>query len=120
MSEQPILKEENLIIIKEIESKPHITQRELSEKTGVSLGKINYLLKELIKKGFVEVRNFSNNPGKLKKIHYYLTKEGLKHKFQVAFYFLKSKETEYNQLKQEWGEFVLSENGFNENPQEKE
>ncbi len=102
MNEQPLLKEENLLIIKELETKPSSTQRHLSSKLGISLGKTNYLLKALIKKGFVKVRNFSDNPGKLGKIQYYLTKEGLEHKIQLTHIFLKKKEEEYNMLKKEW------------------
>lgn len=108
MSEQPILKEENLIIIKEIESQPAVTQRELSMKLTISLGKINYLLKELIKKGFIEVKNFSGNSGKLNKLHYYLTKKGLEYKINITQHFLKEKENEYNQIKKEWEQLVLN------------
>lgn len=106
MSEQPFPKEENLIIIKEIESQPAITQRELSMKLSISLGKINYLLKELIKKGFVEIKNFSDNPGKLNKLHYHLTQKGLEYKFSITRHFLEEKEAEYNLIKKEWEELV--------------
>lgn len=102
MSEQHLFKEENLNIIKEIESHPVITQRGLSTKLSISLGKINYLLKELIKKGFIEIKNFSNNPGKLNKIQYHLTKEGLRHKIHITQYLLKVKAAEYNKIKQEY------------------
>ena len=111
MNEQNLLKEENLLIIKELEAQPSVTQRHLSSKLGISLGKTNYLIKELIKKGLVKVRNFSDNPGKLGKIHYYLTKEGLEHKVQLMQHFLKEKEAEYNQFKKEWEQFVLKGNG---------
>lgn len=107
MNEQNVLKEENLFIIKEIEAKPSATQRHLSTKLGISLGKTNYLLKELIKKGLVKARNFSDNPGKLGKIQYYLTKEGLEHKIELMQHFLKAKEAEYNRLKIEWEQFEL-------------
>ena len=110
MIEQP-QKEETLFILKELEANPNATQRHLSTKLGISLGKTNYLLKELIKKGLIKVRNFSDNPGKLNKIHYYLTKEGLEHKVQLMQHFLKEKESEYKQLKNEWEQFVLSGNG---------
>ena len=106
MSEQSLLKEENLLIIKEIESKPAVTQRDLSSKLGISLGKINYLLKELIKKGFIEVENFSGNPDKLKKIRYFLTKEGLEHKLELMQHFLKIKEAEYNLMKQDLEQLI--------------
>lgn len=111
MNEQSLLKEENLLIIKELETKPTSTQRHLSIKLGISLGKTNYLLKELIKKGFVKVKNFSDNPGKLGKIQYYLTKEGLEHKITLMRHFLKTKEIEYNRLKNEWKELLLNGNG---------
>ena len=107
MPEQPILKEENLIIIKEIESKPAVTQRELSMKLAISLGKINYLLKELIKKGFIEVKNFSDNPGKLNKLHYHLTKKGLEYKISATQHFLKEKEAEYSQMKRDWEQLEI-------------
>ena len=100
---------EVLSIIWEIESDSTATQRILSQKLGISLGKTNYLLRELIKKGFIEVQNFSNNPGKLKKITYILTKKGFEHKIQLMGYFLKIKETEYNHMKQEWEKLQVLE-----------
>lgn len=118
MNEQPLLKEENLLIIKEIETEPSATQRHISSKLGISLGKTNYLLKELIKKGLVKVRNFSDNPGKLGKIQYYLSKEGLDHKIELMQYFLKAKEAEYNQLKNEWEQIVLNGNSANNSKKE--
>lgn len=107
MTEQIFLKEENLIIIKEIEAQPAVTQRHLSNKIGISLGKTNYLLRELILRGLIKVKNFTGNPGKLRKIHYYLTDKGLEEKFKLLKYFLQIKELEYNKLKQEW-EYLLN------------
>jgi EPS-associated MarR family transcriptional regulator len=95
-------KEEILNIIKEIEFNPKATQRTISGKLGISLGKTNYLLKELIKKGFIKVRNFSNNPGKLKKIRYSLTEDGIKERLGLTYHFLKRKEQEYSLMKNEW------------------
>ncbi len=100
MSEQ-VQKEEILFIIRELESDPHATQRTISQKMGISLGKTNYLIRELIKKGLIEVKNFSNNPEKLRKIHYILTKQGFDHKLYLMRHFLKVKETEYNLIKHE-------------------
>ncbi len=111
MNEQHLLKEENLLIIKELEAQPSATQRHLSIKLGISLGKTNYLLKELIKKSIIKVRNLSDNPGKLGKIQYYLTKEGFEHKVQLMQHFLKEKEAGYYQLKNEWEQIMLNGNG---------
>ncbi|MFZ2603091.1 MAG: MarR family EPS-associated transcriptional regulator [Candidatus Omnitrophota bacterium] len=105
MTEQP-KKEETLFIFKELEVKPNSTQRDLSIRLNISLGKTNYLLRELILKGFIKAKNFSTNPGKLKKIQYYLTTEGLEHKMQLTQHFLKEKEMEYNRLKEEWDRIV--------------
>lgn len=101
MTEQ-ILKEENLHVIKEIEANPNTTQRTISRKLGISLGKTNYILKELIKKGFIKGRSFSNNPGKIKKINYLLTEKGFRERMLLLEHFLKRKESEYNQLKTEF------------------
>jgi EPS-associated MarR family transcriptional regulator len=94
-------KEEILHIIKEIEINPASTQRTLSERLGISLGKTNYLIKALIKKGIIEVKNFSHNSGKMGKIHYILTKSGFKHKVELIYHFLEKKEREHMLLKQE-------------------
>ena len=100
MTEQP-QKEETLFIFKELEANPNATQRDLSGRLCISLGKTNYLLRELVLKGFIKAKNFTGNSGKLKKIHYYLTDKGLKEKFRLLQHFLQLKESEYNNLKQE-------------------
>lgn len=94
-------KEKIIFIIKEIESDPQATQRAIAQKVGISLGQTNYLIKELIKKGLIEVKNFSSNNSKLRKLNYILTKQGFDHKLQLMRHFLKVKESEYNLIKQE-------------------
>jgi len=106
MIEQPP-KEEILHIIKEIEFDPSTTQRTLSNKLGISLGKTNYILRELIKKGFVKVKNFSHNPKKIRTIHYILTKKGIEERINLTYHFLQRKENEYNLIKQEWERLEL-------------
>lgn len=100
MTEQP-QKEETLFIFKELEANPNTTQRDLSSRLNISLGKINYLLRELILNGFIKAKNFTGNPGKLRKINYILTEKGLEEKFSLLQHFLQRKEAEYNKLKQE-------------------
>ena len=77
-------KEETLFIFKELETNPNATQRDLSSLLHISLGKTNYLLRELILKGFIKTKNFTGNPGKLRKIHYLLTEKGLEEKIQAS------------------------------------
>ncbi|MDD5660323.1 MAG: MarR family EPS-associated transcriptional regulator [Candidatus Omnitrophica bacterium] len=100
MTEHP-KKEETLFIFKELEIKPNITQRDLSTRLNISLGKTNYLLRELILKGFIKAKNFTSNPSRLKKIQYLLTDRGLEEKFRLTRHFLQIKELEYNKLKLE-------------------
>ncbi len=100
MTEQPQT-EETLFILKELEANPNTTQRDLSSRLSISLGKTNYLLRELILRGFIKVKNFTGNPGKLRKIHYLLTEKGIEEKLRLLQHFLQRKEGEYNKLKQE-------------------
>jgi len=102
LSSPDVEKEDNFLLLSEIKKSPHLTQRELSLKLNISLGKTNYLIKQLAKKGLLKVKNFSNNPYKLQKVKYYLTKKGLEQKINLTYLFLKKKEVEYNQIKEEW------------------
>jgi len=103
-------REDSLFIIREIETDPRATQRTISKSLGISLGKTNYLLKELIKRGLIKAKSFTDNPGKLKKINYLLTEKGFDEKLRLLEHFLKRKETEYNILKNEL-ERVSANNG---------
>ena len=95
-------REEVLSIIRHLEDDPSTTQRALSNRLNISLGKTNYLLKELVKKGFVKAQSFSHNSGKLQKVNYLLTKEGFEERLRLTGYFLKAKEEEYNKMKKDW------------------
>ena len=101
MNVQSRTKEEVLYLIKEIDESPDITQRDLSRKLGISLGKTNYMLKELIMKGIVRIHSFSTHDKKLKKISYILTQKGLSEQLRLTYYYLKLKEKEYFKLKEE-------------------
>ena len=110
MTEQA--QEEALSVIKEIETNPKATQRAVSKKLGISLGKTNYLLRELIAKGLIKGESFSSNPGKLKKISYLLTAKGFEEKMHLIQYFLKKKEAEYKALKDDWEKSNSSQGGM--------
>jgi EPS-associated MarR family transcriptional regulator len=87
-------------ILKAIEENPSMSQRELAAHLGVSLGKANYCLKELVKKGLIKVGNFTSNPNK-RVYAYLLTPSGVKEKAQVTLSFLQRKMREYESIKQE-------------------
>jgi EPS-associated MarR family transcriptional regulator len=76
------------------------SQRQLAEELGFSLGKLNYCLKALMEKGLVKVENFYNARNK-RRYAYQLTPAGLKEKARITVRFLRSKEREYEEIKQQ-------------------
>ena len=66
-------------ILRFISKKPNISQRKLSEELGFSLGKLNYCIKELKKKGLIKIQNFKDNNKKLN-YFYILTPRGISKK----------------------------------------
>jgi EPS-associated MarR family transcriptional regulator len=87
----------NYSLIRTIAETPALPQRRLAEQLGCSLGKINYCLKALIKKGLVKVENFYNSNNK-RSYAYKLTPAGLQEKAAITMRFLRQKEQEYEQL----------------------
>ncbi len=87
-------------ILREIQKKPKSSQRELAEELGFSLGKLNYCLKALQKKGLIKLRNFTKNPNKLN-YFYVLTPKGITEKTNLTVNFMKRKMKEYDELKRE-------------------
>ena len=87
-------------ILKVIKKKPTNTQRTIASELGFSLGKLNYFINELRKKGLIKIKNFKSNPKKLK-YFYYLTPKGLSLKTKLTVNFMKRKLQEYHELKKE-------------------
>jgi len=89
-----------LRILKIVEAEPEISQRQLAERLGVSLGKANYLIKALLDKGHLKAGNFMRAENKLK-YAYLLTPEGIRAKLQLTRDYLARKEQEYIAMKAE-------------------
>ena len=87
-------------LLKLIEAEPHLSQRDIAQKMGVSLGKVNYCLKSLIDKGYIKFQNFYSNKKKSAYI-YFLTPHGIEEKAAVTFRFLQRKIKEYEDIKVE-------------------
>jgi EPS-associated MarR family transcriptional regulator len=79
---------------------PEMSQRELAEALGVSVGAANYCLKALVEKGWVKLENFQKNPNKLGYL-YLLTPMGIRAKAQLTTSFLRRKLAEYEALQAE-------------------
>ncbi len=87
-------------VLRKLQKKPNSTQRELASELGFSLGKLNYCLKALQKKGLVKIENFKRNPNKIN-YFYILTPAGIAEKTKLTLNFMKRKMKEYDELKKE-------------------
>jgi len=87
----------DLQVLRQLESEPHLNQRNLAERLGLSLGKANYCLQALVKKGLVKIRNFRRSDNKLA-YAYLLTPRGVQEKARLTARFLRRKQQEYEQL----------------------
>lgn len=94
------LEETHLHMLRLLAARPEITQREMAEELGVSLGKINYCLKALFERGLLKMRNFKNSHNKMA-YAYYLTPAGMRRKTGLTVHFLNRKLAEYENLKLE-------------------
>jgi EPS-associated MarR family transcriptional regulator len=93
-------KQEYLDILRKIKKEPQSSQRNLSKNLGMSLGKLNYCLNSLKKKGLIKIKNFKNNPNKMK-YAYIITPKGITLKTKLTINFMKRKMNEYDELKKE-------------------
>ena len=103
--------ERHLKALRLLEQNPEMTQRELAEALGVSVGAANYCLKALVEKGWVKLENFQKNPNKLGYL-YLLTPIGIAAKAQLAASFLRRKMAEYEALREEIDELQAEVDGL--------
>ena len=87
-------------LLRKIKKDSNNSQRKMAKELGFSVGKLNYCLKELKKKGFIKIKSFNKNPNKLKYI-YILTPKGIAEKANLTIGFMKRKMEEYDELKNE-------------------
>ena len=87
-------------LLRKIKNRPNTSQREMAKDLGFSLGKLNYCIKALQKKGLIKINNFKKNPKKVNYI-YVLTPKGISHKTKLTINFMKRKMKEYDELKRE-------------------
>tara|TARA_B100002019_G_C20721199_1_gene334872 strand:+ start:153 stop:461 length:309 start_codon:yes stop_codon:yes gene_type:complete len=88
-------------VLRKIQRKPKASQRELAEELGFSLGKLNYCLKALQKKGLVKLENFQKKSNKIRYLQYVITPKGIAERTKLTLNFMKRKMREYDQLKKE-------------------
>ena len=109
-----LLSEKYFQILEILGGQEILTQRQLAKFTGISLGQINYVLKQLLSKGLVKIGNFSKNPHKIGYV-YLLTPKGIEEKSKLAAHFVVSKLKEYNNIRGKLEErlIAIAKNGRN-------
>ena len=86
-------------VLRKIQETPESSQRELAEKLGFSLGKLNYCLKALQKKGLIKLQNFQKKTNKISYLQYVITPKGISERTKLTVNFMKKKMKEYDELK---------------------
>lgn len=97
----------DLLILRAL--KEDVSQPSMAKEVGFSVGKVNFILKALIKKGLIKTERFMSSNNRMK-YSYLLTEEGIKAKMQLTQKFIAHKKAEYEELqrelendKQKWG-----------------
>ena len=97
------MKETEFKTLRELSEEGSISQRELSRRIGLSLGGANYIIKELMKKGYIKAQRFKNSNNRAAYI-YALTPQGINARIKQTQIFLEQKVEEYERLKREINE----------------
>src|SRR5690606_6883565 len=95
-----LYEESHLAVLRLLEQNPNLSQRELAEALGISVGKTNYCIKALVDKGLLKINNFRNNKNKMS-YAYLLTPAGIAKKTELTVKFLQRKVLEYEVLQKE-------------------
>lgn len=93
-------------VLRLLEANPNISQRELAEGVGISVGSAHYIMKALAERGLVKFGNFSASRDK-RRYAYILTPKGMAEKAAITGRFLSRKLEEYEALRREIADLEL-------------
>ena len=96
--------EKELKIIEEIAGEKNLTQRQLSQRTQMSLGTVNIILKRLARRGLIKTLNL--NP---RKVEYLLTPKGFTEKANKSYNYIFKTINLVKAIKEEIAKIVLEE-----------
>jgi EPS-associated MarR family transcriptional regulator len=86
--------------LRELAKDGTLSQRELSKRMGLSLGRVNYLVNALLEKGYIKASRFKNSKNKIAYM-YIMTPKGISERMAQTYNFLHRKMDEYEKLKKE-------------------
>lgn len=87
-------------LLKILNQESTLTQRDMAKRMGISLGKVNYCLTELAKKGLIKIDRFGSAKNG-RAYSYFLTLKGIKEKARLTLSFLKRKISAYEEIKRQ-------------------
>lgn len=87
-------------LLKLLDANPRLSQRDVARELDISLGKVNYCLNALVRKGWIKASRFTNSRNKAAYM-YLLTPRGMDAKIRLTFEFLRIKLREYETLRDE-------------------
>ena len=87
-------------VMRLLEANPELSQRDVARALGISLGKVNYCVQALVRKGWIKATNFKNSHHKAAYM-YLLTPRGIEEKARVTARFLQTRMREYEALRAE-------------------
>jgi EPS-associated MarR family transcriptional regulator len=87
-------------LLKLLDANPRLSQRDVARELDISVGKVNYCLKALVRKGWIKASRFTNSRNKAAYM-YLLTPRGMEAKIRLTFEFLRIKLREYETLRDE-------------------
>ena len=93
-----VKQETALYVLRKIETAED--QKSLAEELGFSVGKVNYIVKALMEKGYVKAERFAKSDNK-KGYRYLLTGQGIAEKIRLTKIFVDIKRREYEELQKE-------------------
>ena len=97
MTKPLIITEDQLDLMHIIECDSNSSQRQIAQKTGLSIGKVNYCLKALVDIGYIKIDNFNKSNQKIN-YAYILTPKGIQEKAAITKQFIIKKKQEYDKL----------------------
>jgi len=92
---------------------PQLRQLDMARMMGISVGKVNFCISELAKKGLIKVKRFKSAKNRVP-YSYILTPHGIQEKGRITVRFLKRKISEYEEIKRQIGVLVeeVEKNGL--------
>ena len=97
MTKSKSITEDQLDLMDLIQKDSNASQREIAQKIGFSIGKVNYCLQALIDIGFIKIHNFNNSSQKIN-YAYILTPKGIKEKVVITKQFIIKNKQKYDKL----------------------